>query len=90
MSQIGEMHKKIDKVSVDVAHMRGMLDEKLPTLVTKTEVELKIAEHESEKHKVSITPPGGGKKSGKKIGAAVASVITVAATIVYAVFEAIN
>jgi hypothetical protein len=43
-----ELHGKINKVSVDVAYIRGQLDEKLPHLASKDYVHMAVAEHHAQ------------------------------------------
>lgn len=48
MSELGDIHEKINAVGGDVREMKGLLKATLPTLATRTEVGLMVSEHKED------------------------------------------
>ena len=81
MSELGEIHEKINNVGLGVARIETRLDTVLPHLATHDHVDLKIAEHAA--IKPSIAPQANGY--GKKIGMLISVIVALAGAIVYLV-----
>lgn len=54
MSELGEIHEKINQTRLDVSYIKGKLDTLIPTLATKADVEQELSEH---KEKCSKSNP---------------------------------
>ena len=77
MSELGELHEKINGIAVSQAIMTGMLKEKLPQLITKDSVNLKISEHINELHSTrKSNPPKPSGRTQKTIAVIVTALTT--------------
>jgi hypothetical protein len=74
MSELGEIHEKINATREDVCYIKGKLDTLIPTLATDADVEKEIAKHKTECHgKKSVPPPAA---IDKKLMAAIIGSLT--------------
>lgn len=57
MSELGEIHEKINATKEDVSYIKGKFDTLIPMLAMQSDVDQKIFEHQDKCHdKKSITP----------------------------------
>jgi hypothetical protein len=69
MSELGEIHEKINSIAIDVAYLKGGLDEIKPRIITKDTVRMLISQHSKS---CSIIPPAQNKKQLAKQGGLIA------------------
>ncbi len=81
MSELGDIHAKVNKVSEGIVRIEAVLKTVLPTLATKDHVTVKIGEH------AAIRPTRGVRSNGntKKIAALISAIVALSGVIAYLV-----